>query len=163
MADYAGAVAAIKARFLTYWVNGAVRKTPIAFQNETPNDGAVPPVALPWPPNDASGNPTPWVYFEVIGNGSEQRGVGLPGDNIWLYRGGIFIHVIAPKGYGVETSHALVVAAGEIFRAKTFYNDGLGAKVVCGSPQTDGGASDADNGNWFRLTCFIPFEYFHRG
>src|SRR4051812_39057431 len=113
MSDYAGAVAAIKSRFVSLWVNGAARKTPIAFQNETPNDGATPPNPIsPWPPQDSTGSPTPWVYFEVIGNGSEIRGVGLPGDNNWLYRGGIFIHVFAPQGYGVETSHALAVAAG---------------------------------------------------
>jgi hypothetical protein len=151
MADYAGAVAAIKAQFVAGWT-----QTPISYQNETPPQ-------QPWPPVDGNGQSTPWVYFEVIGNGSEIRGAGRVGDNIWLYRGGIFIHVFIPENNGVETAQSLAVAAGEIFRAQTFYNDGQGAKVVCMSPQTDGGASDADNGNWFRMTCYVPFEYFHRG
>lgn len=40
--------------------------------------------------------------------------------------------------------------------------DGAGAKVIAMAPQVNGGASDADNGNQFRVTCFVPFEYFHR-
>lgn len=151
MSDYAGAVGALKAAFIAGWS----AQTPIAYQNETPNVAGV--AIDPWPPT------TPWVYFEVLGNGSEIRGAGLAGDNIWLYRGHVFIHVFTPEGYGVETGQSLAVAAGEIFRAKTFYNDGQGSKVLCMSPATDGGASDADNGNWFRVTCSIPFEYFHRG
>lgn len=151
MADYAGAVAALKAAFVTSWST----TTPIAYANE-PKDTV-------WPPNDGSGQPLPWVYFEVIGSGSRERGIGKIGDKIWLYLGNIHVHVFVPKDYGTDDAHALAVQAGEIFRAQTFYNDGLGAKVICGSPSTDGGASDADNGDWFRLTCTVPFEYYHRG
>lgn len=162
MSDYAGAVAAIRARFVAGWVIGPDRKTPIAFQNETPAD-ALGVAYSPWPPANAEGQPIPWVYFEVIGNGAEIRGAGLPGDNIWIYRGGIFVHVFVPEGYGAPEAQRLAVEAGEIFRAATFYNDGLGAKVVAMAPTVDGGATDADNGNWFRVTCYVPFEYFHRG
>src|SRR4051812_35861289 len=44
MADYAGAVAAIKQRMMDNWTT-----TPVVFQNDTP------PV-MPWPPVDASQN-----------------------------------------------------------------------------------------------------------
>jgi hypothetical protein len=54
MADYAGAVAAMRARFEANWT-----ETAIAFQNE------------------AFGDQTdPWVYFEVITTTSEIRGAG---------------------------------------------------------------------------------------
>ena len=43
------------------------------------------------------------------------------------------------------------------------YNDGQGRIVRTWSPHTDGGESDADDGNWFVVTCRIPFEYLHRG
>lgn len=160
MADYAGAVAAIKARFLAQWIDGAARKTPIAFANEPANDGVN--EIKPWPPQVA-GKPVPWVYFEVIGSGSEIRGFGLPGDQTWLYRGGIFVHVFVPLGSSIETAQALAVAAGEIFRSSTFYVNAGGIAVRTMSPQTDGGGSDADQGDQFRVTCMIPFEYFHRG
>lgn len=139
MADYAGAVAAMRARFEANWI-----ETPIAFQNEAPPEFGT----------------NPWVYFEVIASQSEIRGAGRPGDNVWLTTGHIFVHVFTPEGYGYPESLRLADAAGEIFRARTFYNDADGAKVICMAPQTDGGASDADNGNWFRVTTAIPFEFF---
>lgn len=151
MASYAGAVAAMRARFVEAWAN----TTPVSFPNETP------PIN-PWPPQ-SDGTPIPWVYFEVIGNESSLRGAGLRGDNVWLYNGGIYIHVFVPADYGTADAFALADQAGEIFRAATFYTDGQGAKVLSMSPQTDGGGTDADNGNQFRVTCYIPFEYFHRG
>ena len=147
MADYAGAVAAIRARFEANWT-----ATPIAFQNEAFPDQT-----------------TPWVYLEVIGNESKLRGAGTPGAHVWLYRGNIFIHVFVPVGYGAADAHAFAVAAGEIFRAKEFYNTDPGCAVRTGvgpdgeGPRTDGGGSDADNGNWWRVTCTIPFEFYYRG
>lgn len=161
MADYAGAVAAIRSRFVEQWKIGDQPRTLITFPNEAAKDAFGNPIKVP--PKDGDGSPLPWVYLEVIGNGSELRGAGLPGDNIWLYRGGIFIHVFVAEGYGDEEAQSLAVAAGEIFRAQTLYSDGEGRKVVCMSPSTQGGDSAADQGNVFRVTCFIPFEYFHRG
>lgn len=154
MSDYAGAVAAIRARFVADWIS-----TPIAFQNETPQDANG--VALdPWPPQDQQGGLLPWVYFEVLATQSDIRGAGLPGNNVWLTRGYIYVHVFTPVGYGYPESLRLADIAGEIFRAKTFYHDGAGSKVLCMAPQTDGGASDADDGNWFRVTMAVPFEFY---
>jgi hypothetical protein len=147
MSDYAGAVAAARARFVAAWAS----TTLVEFQNEDPP-------ANPWPPAPASG---PWVYFEMIQTSSSERGVGLPGSKIWLSVGNIFVHVFAPLGYGLPAHLALTAQAGAIFRAATFYQDAAtGAKVVCGAPSEPGGASDADNGNWFGLTVSIPFEFY---
>lgn len=145
MVDYAGAVAAIKQRMIDNWTI-----TPIAFQNGNGYD----------PSADAQ---TPWVYFEVIGNDSELRGVGKPGSHAWLYRGHIHAHVQVPVRSGDEIAHQYAVAIGEIFRAQGFYNDGNGSIVRTWSPRTDGGGDDADDGNWYRVTCTIPFEYLHLG
>jgi len=155
MADYAGAVAAIKARFAEQWVSGAAPRTPVLLQNENPGD--------PWPPVDGDGNPAPFVYFEVIGNGSTERGQGTPGDKIWLYMGHIHANVLVPTGQGDTEAHELARLAGEIFRAQSFYNSGEGAIVRCGSPTTDGGEDDADEGNYYRVTMSCPFEFFYRG
>jgi hypothetical protein len=150
MADYAGAVAAMRSRF-----EGAWSETPIAYQNEdTPSS--------PWPPVDNDSKPTPWVYFEVVTSETNLRGAGLPGDNVWLTTGFIFIHVFTPLGFGLPESLRLAGQAAEIFRAATFYRDGAGSKVLCLAPNIDGGASDADNGNWFRVTCSVPFQFFFR-
>lgn len=147
MADYAGAVAAIKQRMAANWTT-----TPIAFQNESP-----PPDTDP-----NTGVPIPYVYFEVIGNTSDLRGMGKPGDHIWLYAGLIAAHVFVPVNSGTDLAQQYAVAIGEIFRAKGAGDFG-GIDVRTWSPRTDGGESDADDGNWFRVTCRIPFEYLHRG
>ena len=105
----------------------------------------------------------PWVYFEVIATQSEIRGAGLPGNQTWLTRGLINVHVFAPLNYGLPESLRLADLAAEIFRSQTFYQDGAGAKIICMAPMTDGGTTDADNGNWFGVTTAIPFEfYFHK-
>lgn len=150
MADYAGAVAAIKALMAAGWTN-----TPVNYQNDQAPDI--------WPPQDAKGNPSPWVYFEVLGSGSKPYATGTPGNRTWHYLGLIHGHVMVPINSGDELAQAYAVAIGEIFRDQKFYDNGLGAYVRSWSPQTDGGDSSADDGNWWRVTCTIPFEYFHRG
>jgi len=142
MADYAGAVAAMRARFVA-----AFTQAPIAFQNEKPP-------ATPWPPA------SPWVYFEVIETDTQMRGVGLPGNKVWLTLGNIFVHVFAPKGYGLADHLAIAKAAGDVFRAATFYDSDPGARVTCFGPSVRGGDSNADDGNAFALTVTIPFEFF---
>jgi hypothetical protein len=144
MADWAGAVAAMRARFA-----GAFTAAPISYQNEDPP-------ADPWPPAPAK----PWVYFEVIQAQTALRGVGLPGSQTWLTTGHIFVHVFAPKSYALPDHLALAGQAGAIFRSATFYNAEPGAKVVCFGPTVQGGDSASEDGNWFGVTVAIPFEFY---
>lgn len=152
MADYAGAVSAIRDRLVANWTT-----TPIAFQNE--------PFTAPSDAN--SGSPSPWIFLEVIGNTSELGAVGQPGNLEWRYLGHILCHVFVPINDGVATAHTYAVALGEIFRAEQFYDASAGHCVRTGyggeGPRTDGGATDADDGNWFRVTMTCPFEYYFRG
>jgi hypothetical protein len=155
MADFAGAVSAMRERFAASWT-----ETKIAYQNESPRDDAG-ELVTPWPPAAADGKPVPWVYFEVIQMSSAERGAGRPSDKTWLTTGRIYVHVFTPLDYGYPESLRLAEQAGEIFRAATFYrDDNVGAKVVTMAPDIDGGGTDADNGNWFRVTCSVPFEFF---
>jgi hypothetical protein len=144
MADYAGAVAAMRARFAA-----AFTAAPVQYQNEDP-----PADVTPWPPA------RPWVYFEVIQTQSGLRGVGLPGSQTWLTQGHIFVHVFAPKGYGLPDHLALAGQAGQIFRSATFYNAEAGAKVVCYGPSVQGGDTASDDGNQFGITVAIPFDFY---
>lgn len=147
MADWAGAVAACKARFA-----GNFSATPVVYQNEDPP-------ASPWPPAVV----VPWTYFEVLQVDSKLRGVGKPGSQTWLTLGNIFAHVFVPKGYGLEDHLALANPIGEIFRAKTFYNSDPGAKIICGAPAVRGGDSGSDDGNYFGLVVGVPFEFYFIG
>lgn len=146
MADYAGAVAAIKALMVSGWG----QTTPVAYQNENAFDPGL-------------GESAPWVYFEILGNGSNLLTAGNPTTRYWLYTGVINVHVFVPLNKGVELAQQLAVQAGEVFRGQAFYDNGNGPSVRTWSPRTDGGASADDVGQWFRVTTVIPFEYFHRG
>lgn len=149
MADYAGAVAAIRQRLIDNWTT-----TPIALQNVPPPD--------PFPPiNPATGNPGPWVLLEVVGVNSAVRAAGVPGAQFWLYDGLVLVHVFTPTGSGIDIGQQLAAQIGEIFRNKTFYQDGSGNEVRTISPRTDGGdKSSDDKGEWWRVTMAVPFEFY---
>lgn len=136
--------------------------TPITFQNEEPPD--------PWPPTVADPDapsfpkPAPWVHMEVLGSGSEMRGAGKPGSQVWIYDGLIAIHVFVPIGSGDALARQHAVALGEIFRAKVFYqNVTPGCYVRTWAPRVGEGEKADHDGNWYRVTMSCPFEYWHRG
>ena len=154
MADYAGAVAAIQARLTANWTT-----TKVGFQNDKPP-------STPWPPVDGNGDPEPWVYFEVIGNGSALRGAGLPGSQEWLYEGHLLAHVYVPVQTGIAVAHQHAVAIGEIFRVKQFYETAPATCVRTGygdGPWTDGGEMNPEHGTYFRVTMTCPFQFYYRG
>lgn len=145
MADWPGAVAAMRDFY-----SQSFAAAPTEYQNEAPPQE-------PWPPSG------PWIYFEAIQADSKLRGVGQPGNNVWLTVGNLFLHVYAPKGYGLGQHLALANAAGEIFRAKTLYNTDPGARLTFYAPSVRGGDRASDDGNWFGITVSIPFEFYFIG
>lgn len=150
MADYAGAVAAIKQRLADNWST-----TPITYQNEDPEQ--------PFPPTRGNGSLAPWVNLEIMGEGSSIWTFGTIGNRGWRYPGTIHVHVFVPVGEGTDQAFEYAVSIGEIFRAAKFYDDGLGSYVRSLSPQVDGGGSGDDDGAWFRVTMSVDFIYWHRG
>jgi hypothetical protein len=153
MADYAGAVAAMRTFF-----EARYSATPIAYQNEdAPSD--------PWPPVDGTGKPVPWLYFEVVQVETRLRGVGLPGNQVWLTVGFIRAHVFAPKGYGFAEHLAIAGLAAEVFRRRLSTTRipapvcAAGARTGEG-PTIQGGDSASDDGNWFGVVVTVPFQFF---
>lgn len=157
-ADYAGAIAAIKQKFIDAW--GAA--TPYGFVNE------IDPSTV-----DVDGNPTIWILFEVVSLGSRINGSGTAGSQVIVYSGLIKAHVFAPTGAGTgETSSGAMqqaLAIGEIFRNQLFYN---GVTAGCyvrsgydrnGPPRIETGDVNSLDGEWFSTTAVIPFEYWHKG
>jgi hypothetical protein len=148
MADYGGALAAIRSRLEAGWTT-----TRITYQNERP--------AEPWPPK--TGNVlTPWVNLEINHLGSQIWTFGTDGNRGWRYDGMVHVHVFTPINSGVELAQQYAVTIGELFRAAKFYDDGNGNFVRTLAPQVDGGDSGSDDGNWFRVTMTVDFTYWHR-
>lgn len=153
MSDYAGAKAAIRARLEANWTT-----TRITYENEVPD--------APWPPVDADPDfPAllPWVHLEVAALQTRQRGAGVPGSQIWVTDGFIYVHVFVPANSAIETADQYAVTIGEIFRAKVFYNAGDGCYVRTWAPNVGRGEPGSDDGAYFRVSLSVPFEYWHLG
>jgi hypothetical protein len=150
MADYPGAIDAIKNHLVSGWTT-----TPIALQN----DNFTTPV-------DEYGDPAPWVMLEVLSTSSSLRTAGIPGDHLWMTIGLIYVHVLVPINTGTDLAQQYAWQIGELFRAAALYSDEDGSIVRTGlgeGPRTDGGGTDADDGNWFRMTMICEFEFLFRG
>jgi hypothetical protein len=172
MPDYAGAVAAIKARLVAQWVpiyielapvwtmEPIITTTPIVYVNKQPDQ--------PFPPIDpATGNPVPFLVCEVAGIKSTPYTFGNAGNRFFLYDGLILLHILVPIDEGTDRAQELAVLAGEIFRTATFYVDANGSYIRTMAPNPPDGGSAADlegvqAGSAFRVTVSIPFQYFHR-
>jgi hypothetical protein len=160
MPDYAGAVAAIKARLTAQWVDGSSNPlTLIVLANKRPEP--------PFPPVDPSGNPQPVLVCEVAGTRGEPYSFGDAGNRFFRYDGLIVLHVLVAIDEGADRAEALAVQAGEIFRTATFYQDPNGSYVrtIAPNPPDGGGQAQlegADAASLFRVTVSVPFQYFHR-
>lgn len=161
MPDYAGAVAAIKARLVSQWVDGSGNPTtPIYYANKQPD--------LPFPPiSSTTGNQEPCIICEVTGSKSDIYTFGNAGNRFWIYDGLIVLSCLVAINDGDQTAQSTALAAAEIFRAQTFYVDANGSYIRTVAPNPpDGGTTAAiegvQAGSSFRCTCTIPFQYFHR-
>lgn len=155
MPDYPGAEAAIETRLKTGWT-----QTLIAFVNKQP-----PP---PFPPIDpVTEKQAPCIVLELAGSDSNVATFGDPGNRFYRYSGVILIHALVRIDDGTANARAIAVAAAEIFRSALFYQDANGSYVRTGAPNPPdaGGKAEIDGvqvGNSYRVTCSVPFEYFHR-
>lgn len=161
-ADYAGAVAAIKQRFIDNWQTAGVPTTPYGFVNE-----AAPATV------DADNNPTIWVLFEIVSVNRTMLGLGTPGNHVIIYDGLIKGHVFVPTGNGIgEIAGGGVqkaLALGEIFRNALFYDAVTAGCFIRsgydlqGPPRIEQGDVTSDDGEWFATMATIPFEFWWRG
>lgn len=161
MPDYAGAVAAIKARLVAQWVDGGGNpKNLIVYVNKQPEP--------PFPPIDPmTGNPAPFLVCEVAGSSSDPYTFGNTGNRFFVYRGLILLHVLVPIDEGTDRAEQMAVSAAEIFRTATFYVDANGSYIRTMAPGPPDGGSAANiegvqAGNSFRVTTATPFEFFLR-
>jgi hypothetical protein len=162
-ADYAGALAAIRDRFVAHWQIGGALTTPVGYVN-----GPDPVLiddnghtrATPWE--------GPWVLFTTVNSGSRLETIGGAGNNAVVYFGLIKAHVFVRSGEGIDDAYAKALSIGEIFRNAIFYDTvTAGCFVRTGYrgdelPRVDEGEAESVDGVWFGVTATIAFEYWHR-
>jgi hypothetical protein len=160
MADYAGAVAAIKALLVSNWVTGGQPTSLIVYANTQPEP--------PFPPiNPKTNNPAAFLVCEVSGTKGDPHTFGNAGNRFFLYSGLIVLHALVPINDGTANAEQLAVNAAEIFRTATFYVDANGSFIRTTAPNPPDGGSGADleglqAGSYFRVSCTVPFFYYHR-
>ena len=160
MPDYAGAIAAIKAQLVAGWVTGGNPTSVIVYANKQP--------APPFPPiNPATNNQAAFLICEVVGSKSDIYSFGSAGNRFFEYFGLIILHAMVPIDDGTANAEQMAVNAAELFRTSVFYVDANGSYVRTGAPNPpDAGSTTpiegVQAGNCFRVTCTIPFWYFHR-
>ena len=152
-ATYAGAVAAMRAKFEAEWITApATPRSRITYANEKP--------AAPWPPKQSDGRLAGWVLFEVIAAPTSKAYPGTPGKRMVVTDGHIYVTAYVPIGAGADAAIALAEAGGEIFREKTFYTDeDAGCYVRTWTPGLGRVEDGDDEGQWFRFTAAIPFSF----
>lgn len=146
MADYAGAVAAIKARLAAGWTTTTIVNL---------NEGK----PTPWPPVTVANALAPFVLLEVIAT----RAYTLPGDPGSLrhkvQEGFISTHVMVPVGSGTADAFTHAVALGALFENKQFFDTDPGVCIRTWTPAVDGGGEGSEDGIWFRVSMTVAFEF----
>ncbi len=146
MADIAGALAAIEAKFRAEWT-----LTPISMDNDDSGPTT----------EDADGVSEPFVYFDANSEDSDIIGVGAPGNQTTVDYGVIEATVFVPLGSQRAIARQHATAIGEIFRVKEFYQS-AGACVRTWQPRVRRGettSSENPNGKWWAVAVSIPFEF----
>ena len=132
MTAFYDAASAIRSRMQANW-----SATPIVWENA--------------PSEPAAG--TPFVFFEVLGGDAFQASIGAPSSRLYRHTGVIQAHVFTPVNKGSKDSLQYADSIAAIFRGQTF------GGVLCFAPRIGSGAPADDDGNWWRVTVTIPFQF----
>ena len=143
---------AIRDRFLAAWA-GATR---VVLENE-PFDPSEAPL-------DDSYSPVPWVYLEILENGSETAGFGQKGANTIRYHGLVLIHVFVPLDTGADYAMQLAEQGSNVFLNQAFSGVQMWTPTppspVFRNEQMGGRSAD---GNWWHCYTSVPFQYDFQG
>lgn len=149
MADLAGAMAAMEAKFAAAWGS----TTPYIFDNDSEMDARDP----------VTGQPVPWIRFSIENEFSDIRGAGKPKSHVNIDEGQIVILVSVPAHSGRARARELAQQAGEIFRTESFYRDTPGFEVRTWMPHMGRalvGRSENPEGLWYVISVSIPYEFY---
>lgn len=135
------AVTAIRDRAESLWP-GIDPTVPLSWDNAT-FDGPVDPV---------TGDPMPFVVFDVVWTGGEFITVGSPGYNLARREGHIWAYAFIARGVGQIRAHQLIARAAGMFEGETF--GGLWCEAAM-----PGGSVSSESGNYYGQSVAIPFIF----
>lgn len=145
----APAITAIKAQMAAQFTAWPVR---------WPNERFDGPVSSGGYPVDEQGNALPFVEAEVIGGRNRLRGVGVPGQRLWIHPGLIRAYVAVPSGSGTDEAQAKADLIAAAFERKEF-----GSLVRCEDASVFEDVAGFEEGMYYALMVSIVFEFYYQG
>ncbi len=120
---------------------------------------------LVWPNerHDLPDVPTAFVAVEVEGVSNSIRGVGDPSNRLFIHPGIILAHCFVVFGTGSAAADGIAGALALLLTRKEFAAPTLPQIVRTEDPTTYEGELASDDGNYWRVTVSIPFDFYYWG
>ena len=109
-------------------------------------------------PIDSSGNKVPWIELRIVGGKNQMRGVGLPGQRLFVHPGIIYLHLAAPDGTAPADVRAKADQLSTLFERRQF-----GSTVRTEDASTNAGIAGFTDGEYTVTSVSIPFDFSYQG
>ncbi len=123
--------------------------------------------ALPmvWPNERAPMNSTPtaFVAVEVMGAGNTIKGIGQPGNRLFIHVGVIMAHIFVPFGTGSAAADSHAEALAGLLTRKDIPAPTAPSMVRTEDASSYDGELGSEDGNYWRVTVSVPFDFYHFG
>lgn len=130
----------------------------------TENFTAIPASRHSYPNDDQFKLPSPpahWLRVEVQGTENRVHSVGSPGNRLFLHDGIAWLHVFAPFGTGEDEAGAFADQLGTLLQRRDIPAPTVPQIVRTEDPSVNPGERDSENGNWYRISVSVPFQFFY--
>ena len=139
--DVSAYISELLTHFSTGWASGGNTEE-IADDNDPDYD----------PPNDANGNPLPWLRHTIEPAFSDQKSMGPLSGGVYQEDGTSLIEVFVPLGDGIDDAKALAQKVTVIMRGKKLTTVWLRAPFVVRVGQVDD--------TWWKYIVETPYLLF---
>lgn len=130
------------------YIEGGFTTAPLVWPNET---------------HDLPAAPSPFVAIEVMGVTNSVRGIGEPGNRLFIHPGIILAHVFVPFGIGQAAGDTVADAIGLLLQRKDIAAPTLPQLVRTEDPTMIDGELGSEDGNYWRVSVSIPFDFYYFG
>ena len=120
---------------------------------------------LVWPneAHDLPATPAAFVALEVQGISNSIRGVGQPGNRLFIHGGLILANVYVPFSVGSKAGDDLADAIGLLLTRRDIAAPSVPQVVRTEDPTVHAGELGDDDGNYWRVSVAVPFDFYYFG
>jgi hypothetical protein len=120
---------------------------------------------LVWPneAHDLPATPAAFVAIEVQGVSNSIRGVGQPGNRLFIHGGLILANVYVPFSVGSKAGDDLADAIGLLLTRRDIAAPSVPQVVRTEDPTVHDGELGDEDGNYWRVSVAVPFDFYYFG